>query len=118
MRKHSKASRNAPPRRLSVARAVAVALPRECTLGAADALKLRLLEQLRNVKRVTLDAAAVQRIDTAALQLLAAFVRDRLTGALPVGVSAPSAPFAQAARLLGLQELLSAAPAAAIRAQG
>jgi ABC-type transporter Mla MlaB component len=81
-------------------------LPAQCTLSDADGLKLTLARLLRNVKPVTLDARAVQRIDTASMQLLAAFALERAARELAVAVGAASAEFLQAARLLGLEALL------------
>ena len=56
---------------------------------------------------MVLDAAAVTRIDTAALQLLAAFVRDRrLTGGL-IKWHGVSEELTNAARLLGMDAMLA-----------
>jgi ABC-type transporter Mla MlaB component len=87
-------------------------LPAQCTLADADGLKLTLARLLQNVKPVTLDARAVQRIDTASMQLLAAFALERAARELGVAVGAASAEFLQAARLLGLEQLLRPATAA------
>jgi ABC-type transporter Mla MlaB component len=91
-------------------RAAVLALPAECVLAGAEGLKLRLTELLHSVKPVTLDAHAVQRIDTASMQLLTTFARERSTNNLAVEVSSASAEFARAALLLGLSALLGAAP--------
>jgi ABC-type transporter Mla MlaB component len=48
----------------------------------------------------------VQRVDTATLQMLAAFVRDRRAEGLPVEWSTDGAAFKSAASLLGLSSLL------------
>ena len=53
--------------------------PPKCTVAEADALKAQLAARLQESEPVTLDVSALQRIDTAGLQLLAAFVRDRRT---------------------------------------
>jgi ABC-type transporter Mla MlaB component len=90
-----------------------VRLPAQCTLADAESLKFTLTRLLRNVKPVTVDARAVLRIDTASMQLLAAFARERATSGLAVAVGGASAEFLQATRLLGLTHLLpqpSAAP--------
>ena len=89
-----------------------LSLPAQCTLSDADGLKFTLARLLRNVKPVTLDARAVQRIDTASMQLLAAFALERAARELAVAVGAASAEFLQAARLLGLEQLLRPATAA------
>jgi anti-anti-sigma regulatory factor len=90
----------------AAAGASALALPSECTLAHAETLKLSLAVLLKSVKPVTVDVRGVRRIDTASMQLLAAFARDRRLSELPVRVSGESAAFDEAARLLGLRELL------------
>lgn len=86
----------------------ALALPTECTLAHAESLKLSLAVLLKSVKPVTVDVRGVLRIDTASMQLLAAFARDRRLSELPVRMSGESVAFDEAARLLGLRELLRA----------
>ncbi len=93
-------------RRGAAAGANALALPAECTLADAETLKMRLAALLRSVKPVTVDVRGVRRIDTASMQLLAAFARDRRLSELPVSLSGDSPVFDEAARLLGLRELL------------
>ena len=82
-----------------------VTLPAECTLAEAEGLKLRLLGFVKSVSPVTIDVSTVRRIDTATMQLVAAFVRDRAASALPTQLLSPSPSFADGARLLGLQTL-------------
>ncbi len=73
---------SASPRR----RARRSALAAECTVASADDLKSGLAELVTKGKTVTLDVRAVQRIDTAGLQLLAAFCpRPRSSGLAGVG---------------------------------
>ena len=57
-----------------------VTLAADCTVAEADALKSELARRLDEPGAVTMDVTALQRIDTAGLQLLAAFVRDRRLG--------------------------------------
>ncbi len=102
----TKAGRRARPG--TAAGASALALPSECTLAHAETLKLSLAVLLKTVKPVTVDVRGVRRIDTASMQLLAAFARDRRLSELPVRMSGESAVFDEAARLLGLRELLRA----------
>ena len=90
-------------------------LASECTLADAEGLKLRLAKLLNSVTPVTLDVQAVQRIDTASMQLLAAFVRDRKAIGLQVGLTGESAVFTEATRLLGFGALLD--PAGSTAAQ-
>ncbi len=92
----------------SAARVHTLALPAECTLADAETLKLRLAALLRSVKPVTVDVSLVHRIDTASLQLLAAFAHARHASHLDFATSGGSSVFAQAARLLGLAELFGA----------
>lgn len=90
----------------AAAGASTLALPAECTLADAETLKMRLTALLKSVRPVTVDVRGVRRIDTASMQLLAAFARDRRLSELPVRMSGDSAVFDEAARLLGLRELL------------
>lgn len=85
----------------------------ECILSGAEALKMRLTALLRSVKPITVDVRGVQRIDTASMQLLAAFARDRRASGLGLRVAGESAVFEEAARLLGLAGILSARAGAA-----
>ncbi len=97
----TRTSRKQEPR----ARAV-LALPAEVTLAEAEGLKLRLMRLAKSVTPVTVELSAVRRIDTASMQLVAAFVRDRAAGALPTRLLAASSAFLEGARLLGLAALL------------
>ena len=81
-------------------------LAAECTVAAADSLKSELTRRLDEAAPVILDASAVQRIDTAALQLLAAFVRDRRTAGRAVEWHGRAAALDSAAALLGLNAML------------
>jgi phospholipid transport system transporter-binding protein len=81
-------------------------LSADCTVAASAALKADLLEALQHPKPVTLDIASVQRIDTAGIQLLAAFVRERESLGLPVEWRGTAPTFASAARLLGVARAL------------
>lgn len=83
-----------------------VRLAAECLIHDAPALKQQLLARMEDSGTVVLDASAVQRIDTAALQLIGAFVRDRAGRGLGIRWHAASPAFAAAARLLGLEGLL------------
>jgi ABC-type transporter Mla MlaB component len=91
-----------------------LALAADCAIGTAGKLKADLLRRLTQTDTVAIDASAVQRIDTATLQVLAAFARERGAAGLAVEwVGVPSA-LTDAARLLNLSALLGlAAPAAA-----
>jgi ABC-type transporter Mla MlaB component len=70
-------------------------------------LKVALLSHLDTPECVSLDAANVERIDTAALQLLCAFVRDRQARGLKVQWQGTSTALQEAADLLDLRTHLS-----------
>jgi ABC-type transporter Mla MlaB component len=81
-------------------------LATECTVAEADALKSELGRRVQRPDPVTLDVSAVQRIDTAGLQLLAAFVRDRRTAGRAVAWRGRASALETAAGLLGLRDML------------
>lgn len=83
-----------------------LALAAECTVAAADSLKTELVRRLDESGPVIVDVSALQRIDTAALQLLAAFVRDRRTAGRAVEWHGRAAALDSAAALLGLNAML------------
>jgi ABC-type transporter Mla MlaB component len=72
----------------------------------AGSLKSELAKLLESPDTVTLDIAAVQRIDTAGLQVVAAFVRERAAHGRPIAWQGSAPAFSSAARLLGLEALL------------
>jgi len=90
----------------------ALSLPEECTLADAATLKVRLAALLTTENSVTIDVSGVRRIDTASLQLLASFTRDRRASALAVDVRGESPAFGEAVRLTGLGRLFDGAPRA------
>jgi ABC-type transporter Mla MlaB component len=90
-----------------------VTLPAECLLASAAALQKSLVALLGEPQSVRLDTSAVTRIDTASLQLLAAFARDRRASERPVEWRGLTEPFNVAARLLNLEALLGLPPAGA-----
>ena len=81
-------------------------LAAECTVAEADALKSELTQRLQRSEPVTLDVSALQRIDTAGLQLLAAFVRDRRTAGRAIAWRGRASALETAAGLLGLRDML------------
>jgi ABC-type transporter Mla MlaB component len=81
-------------------------LAAECAVAEADALKSELARRLQEPQPVTLDVSALQRIDTAGLQLLAAFVRDRRTAGRAVAWRGRAPALETAAGLLGLRDML------------
>jgi ABC-type transporter Mla MlaB component len=78
----------------------------ECTVADASSLKSELARLLDDTEVVTLDIGAVQRIDTAGLQLIATFVREREAHGRQVKWQGNAPVLATAAQLLGLSTLL------------
>jgi ABC-type transporter Mla MlaB component len=83
-----------------------LALAAECTVSDALSLKERLAGLLEEPEAVTLDISALQRIDTAGMQVITAFVRERTGHGRPVEWLGTAPVLAAAARLLGLTSLL------------
>ena len=108
----------AKPRRASVKRAATPAgknplaaarlvLQADCTLRQAAALKSSLLALQPGPQGATLDGVAVQRIDTAGLQLLAAFAQREAKAGRALGWSGASQVLREAGTRLGLLAVLS-----------
>ncbi|VAX00067.1 hypothetical protein MNBD_GAMMA19-222 [hydrothermal vent metagenome] len=66
----------------------------------------RCLEALETQQHLMLNASQVDRVDTAALQVLSAFIQDANTRQQTVQWETPSEPLCQSAALLGLSEIL------------
>jgi ABC-type transporter Mla MlaB component len=88
----------------------AIALPADCRIVELPALQQQLRAALTQPSSI-LDGTAVERIDSAALQLLYAFGRDAGVRGNPPTWAGVSAPLREAADLLGLTQIL-ALPAA------
>lgn len=99
----------APAGRKAPGKSGPLALSADCTLAEADSLKAALKKLVNVPESVTLDASAVQRIDTAALQLLAAFARDRRLAGRAVDWRGAQQTLEPAAQLLGMREMLGLA---------
>ncbi len=84
-----------------------VAMASNCTVKDAAAMKESLCAVADAAGAVVIDAGAVERIDTAVLQLLIAFVRERLGNDREVIWRTPSAALLDSARLLGICDLLT-----------
>jgi ABC-type transporter Mla MlaB component len=84
-----------------------LALEAECMVAEAAVLKERLAALLDEPQPVTLDIAAVQRIDTASLQVITVFVRQRADAGRTVGWQGSAPVVTAAAQLLGLTSLLN-----------
>jgi anti-anti-sigma regulatory factor len=85
--------------------AVEVALPADCRLTAMPALRGELLAALE-APQVALNVHAVEKLDTAALQLLSAFRRDAAARGCQVAWQGVGPVLRDAAALLGLGEVL------------
>jgi ABC-type transporter Mla MlaB component len=97
----------APPAAPSAAPAAApadatVRLAASTVIGDVARLREELLPLVGMGAVVTIDAGAVERIDTAALQLLHAFGRERRAAGRELRWGDPSAAFRGAATVLGL----------------
>ena len=79
-----------------------IELPADCRMAELPALR----EQCLAMPSSTLDAAAVTRVDTAALQLLVAVHRDAQTRGEHVAWANVSAPLREAAERLALTQAL------------
>ena len=87
-------------------RASALVLAADCRAAQVNELKSALSRVLSRVAPVELDASAVQQIDAASLQLLAAFVRERQSQGRAVAWRDAAPPLLDGARQLGLAGLL------------
>lgn len=90
-----------------------VVLSAEPSIRDVAELHRRLKERLAEPGPVTIDAAAVARVDIAVLQVLAAFVRDRRAGERETRWNEPSAALRAAAALVDLDSALGLAGGAA-----
>ena len=89
------------------------ALGAECTIEHAPALQKQLAKALADRARVTLDFSAVKRCDTAGMQVLVAFIRERRAAGRDVELASLSDHFLATAKLLGLSALFVPAEAGA-----
>ena len=86
-------------------------LPPQCTIREATTLLEQLLQHIAPREPVYIDAAQVERVDTATLQLLVAFLNERKTEQRAVVWLDVSEAMMRAARALGLAHALALAPA-------
>lgn len=84
-----------------------ISLSSNCTVKDAGHFKDELLRWLDEPQSVAIDAKSVERIDTAIVQLLCAFVRDRAAQNRGVSWVAPPRPLLDAARMLGVSAALA-----------
>jgi phospholipid transport system transporter-binding protein len=81
-------------------------LDSDLRIGAAPALREALLEKLALGAAVRLDGSAVAQVDTAALQVLGAFVRDARARDIEIQWHGTSDTLHKGAVLLGLNETI------------
>ena len=86
-------------------------LPAQCTIRDAALLLEQLLGHIEQSAPVYIDAAQVERVDTAALQLLVGFLHDRKAEQRAVVWLDCSEAMLRAARALGLTRDLALAAA-------
>lgn len=100
----------APPRRRR--RAKPIRLPAELGIDQVGALKAQLGRLLEQPAKVVFDAAEVERVHSAALQLFCLFCRDRRAASREIEFARPSPALRSAAVLLGAATLLQIAKVA------
>jgi ABC-type transporter Mla MlaB component len=83
-----------------------VTLSSNCTVKDAAALKESLCAVVHSEEPVTIDVGGVERIDTAAVQVLCSFVRERAADARGVVWLGVTDALNEAANLLGVREML------------
>jgi len=81
------------------------ALGADCTIEHAPELQKQLAKVLADRACVTLDFSAVKRCDTAGLQVLAAFIRERREAGRDIELASMSENFLATVKLLGLGAL-------------
>jgi len=83
-----------------------VTLPGECQLAGIESLQQGLLAIQEHAEPVTLDVGALQRVDTATMQLILTFILDRATAERSVKISGSSPAWDEAVNTLGFSRLL------------
>jgi ABC-type transporter Mla MlaB component len=101
----AKAAQPAKAAKASPSRQLRTALAAECTIEHAPGLQKQLMKLLDERACVTLDLGAVKRCDTAGMQVLTAFIRERREAGRDVELASMSEGFIATANLLGLGAL-------------
>ena len=86
-----------------------VTLPGECVLSDIETLRQQLLAAQQLTQPVTLDVGAIERIDTASMQLILTFVLDRAVSERRLTISGSSPAWDEATNILGCSRLLQVA---------
>ena len=108
--KPAKSAKSAKPARqakASASRQSRTALGADCTIEHAPDLQKQLAKVLDERACVTLDFSAVKRCDTAGMQVLAAFIRERREAGRDVELASMSENFLATVNLLGLNALFT-----------
>jgi ABC-type transporter Mla MlaB component len=82
-------------------------LPADCTIAQTEDMKSDLARVLAKPVAVTLDLSAIRRIDTAALQVLTSFIRERRAAGRGVECRGATDAFLATADVLGLRALFT-----------
>ena len=98
-------SARAPKSARASAKPIRIALGADCTIEHAPGLQQQLARILAARACVTLDFGAVKRCDTAGLQVLAAFIRERREARREVELASLSDNFLATVKLIGLAAL-------------
>ena len=81
-------------------------LPADCGVAQVQALRERFAELREQEAPLMLEAAAVERVSTACLQLLLALYRERSAADRSTSLRSPSQPLVEAITWLGLASIL------------
>jgi len=103
----AKTGKESKPAKLAASRLTA--LGADCTIEHAPDLQKQLAKVLADRACVTLDFSAVKRCDTAGMQVLAAFIRERREAGRDVELASMSENFLATVKLLGLGTLFTTA---------
>jgi anti-anti-sigma regulatory factor len=111
--KRAAVARKAPKPAKTASKHSPTALGADCTIEHAPGLQKQLAKVLADRACVTLDFSAVKRCDTAGMQVLAAFIRERREAGRDVELASMSENFLATVKLLGLGALFVTAEAGA-----
>jgi ABC-type transporter Mla MlaB component len=104
---------SAAKRAKAASKPVRTILSADCTIEHAPGLQQQLAKVLDDRACVTLDFGAVKRCDTAGMQVLVAFIRERREAGREVELASLSENFLATAKLIGLAALFENAGAGA-----
>jgi ABC-type transporter Mla MlaB component len=87
--------------------AVSATFPADFTIAQAGDVKRQLARMLTRPASVTLDLSTIRRIDTAGLQVLTAFIRERRAAGRAVECASATETFLVTAEMLGLSAVFA-----------